>query len=94
MKKYKHLVSISKLIINEHVTVLYDITPIFQDRKQRAEKLHMLDLFQNEILPYMTDEEKEILNAKIDSQNNRINAFINELELLTLIRAAKQQLTL
>jgi hypothetical protein len=94
MKKYKHLVSISKLIINDHVTILYDITPIYADRKQKAEKLHMLTLFENEILPYLTDEEKEILNAKIDSQNNRINAFMNELELLTTIRAAKEQLTL
>jgi hypothetical protein len=94
MKKYKHLVSISKLIINDHVTILYDITPIYTDRKQRAEKLHMLTLFENEILPYMSDEEKEILNIKIDSQDNRINAFMNEIELLTVIRAAKQQLTL
>lgn len=93
MSKYKNLVSISKLIFNDHVTILYDINPIYNDRKQKAEKLHMLILFENEILPYMTDEEKEILNAKIDSQDsNRINAFINELELLTLIRATKQQL--
>jgi hypothetical protein len=94
MNKYKNLVSISKLIINDHVTILYDITPIYTDRKQKADKLHMLTLFQNEILPYLTEQEIEILNAKIDSQDNRINAFINELELLTLIRKAKQQLTL
>jgi hypothetical protein len=93
MSKYKHFVSITKLVINDHVTVLYDITPIFQERKQRAEQYKMLTLFQNEILPYMTDEEKEILNVKIDSHDDRLNAFMNELEILTLIRAAKQQLT-
>jgi hypothetical protein len=92
MRHDKHLVSITKLIINDHVTVLYDITPIFTDRKQRAEKLHMLTLFENDILPYLTEQEKESLNIKIDSHDNRINAFMNELELLALIRAAKEQL--
>jgi hypothetical protein len=92
MSKYKHLVSITKLIINDHVTVLYDITQIYQERKQKAEKLHMLTLFETEILPYLTDEEKELLNVKIDSHDNRVNAFMNELELLTLIRASKEKL--
>jgi hypothetical protein len=95
MNKYKNLVSISKLIINDHVTFLYDINPIFTDRKQRAEKLHMLDLFQNEILPYLTPEEINTMCTVMDSHDNeRINVFMNQLELLTAIRAAKQQLTL
>jgi hypothetical protein len=95
MYKYKHLVSISKLIINDHVTILYDITPIFQERKQKAEKYKMLTLFETHILPYMSDEEKEKLCIVMDSHDNeRINSFLNEIEILTAIRAAKQQLTL
>jgi hypothetical protein len=95
MNKYKHLVSVTKLIFNDHITLLYDINPIFTDRKQRAEKLHMLSLFENEIFPYMTDEEKETLCLVMDSHDNeRINSFMNEIEVLTTIRAAKQQLTL
>jgi hypothetical protein len=89
----KHTVSVTKLIFNDHVTLLYDITPIFQERKQRAEKLHILTLFENEILPYMTPSEKEKLCIVMDSHDNeRINVFMNELEILTAIRAAKPQL--
>jgi hypothetical protein len=95
MSKYKNLVSITKLIINDHVTFLYDITPIFTDRKQRAEKLHMLTLFENEIFPYLTPEEIEKLVVVMDSHDTeRINVFMNQLEVLTAIRQAKKELTL
>jgi hypothetical protein len=93
MSKYKNLVSITKLIFNDHVTVLYDITPIFTDRKQRAEKYKMLTLFENKIFPYMTPEEINTMCSVMDSHDNeRINTFMNQLEVLTAIREAKEQL--
>jgi hypothetical protein len=93
MNKYKNLVSISKLIINDHVTILYDINPIYNDRKQKADKYKMLSIFENEIFPYMKPEEIEKMCIVMDSHDNeRINIFLNEIEIMAAIRQAKNQL--
>jgi hypothetical protein len=53
----------------------------------------MLTLFENEIFPYLSSEEIEKMCIVMDSHDNeRINVFMNQIEILTTIRAAKQQL--